>query len=269
MLDCDRCRGWYHGNCVGVTKDKLPPIWLCDDCTLTCIVAEQNRAFADHRRTKRLIPDFPSQGAGGDDDVVTVDDDVIMRQIMLNHMTGLAHIGADVRYSRQFQLARWIEELELHHDDEAIHVSSVADKDKEDGKVRDAEFICAHLMEQWNEESTSPESGAQLSAEANGRVARTLVATSSGLLTSFPRLLGVLVKLMGDQHAPSLRKQSVKAISLVIQTDPMLMLNDTVGKAVAARFQDEGISVRESAVRLSVITSCSAPNLPTHSIQVC
>ncbi|MGH7974503.1 MAG: hypothetical protein ACREBR_03160 [bacterium] len=249
-----------------MTKDKLPPIWLCD-YTLTCIVAELTRAFADHRRTQRLIPDFPSQAAGGDDDVVTVDDDVIMRPIMLNHMTGLAHIGADVRYSRQFQLARWIEELELHHDDEPTHVE--ADKDKVDGKVRDAEFMCAHLLEQWNEESTSPESGAQLSAEANGRVARTLVATSSGLVTSFPRLLGVLVKLRGDQHAPSLRKLSVKAISLVIQTDPMLMLNDTVGKAVAARFQDEGISVRESAVRLSVITSCSAPNFPTHSIQVC
>ena len=34
MLDCDRCHGWFHGSCVGMKKDNLPEIWICDECTL-------------------------------------------------------------------------------------------------------------------------------------------------------------------------------------------------------------------------------------------
>ena len=34
MIQCDRCKEWYHGNCIGVTKRKAKSMdaYICDGC---------------------------------------------------------------------------------------------------------------------------------------------------------------------------------------------------------------------------------------------
>lgn len=34
MIECDRCKEWYHGNCIGITKRKARSIdtYICDGC---------------------------------------------------------------------------------------------------------------------------------------------------------------------------------------------------------------------------------------------
>ena len=62
--------------------------------------------------------------------------------------------------------------------------------------------------------------------------------------------LGVIIALMGDENAGSLRKLAVKALSRIVKVDSSLMSKDQIRDAVAKRFNDEAISVREAAVSL-------------------
>ena len=80
-------------------------------------------------------------------------------------------------------------------------------------------------------------------------------------VANFPRILGVLVALMGDGDVTSLRKLAVKAISQVVRADSSLMSKGMIRDAVSKRFQDEAISVREAVVTLVGVYVLQVPNL--------
>jgi hypothetical protein len=33
MIDCDRCRAWFHIRCLGIDANSIPTIWTCSSCT--------------------------------------------------------------------------------------------------------------------------------------------------------------------------------------------------------------------------------------------
>lgn len=44
MIQCDRCKEWYHGNCIGITKRKAKSIenYICDACNENNSTAEDS-----------------------------------------------------------------------------------------------------------------------------------------------------------------------------------------------------------------------------------
>lgn len=239
MLDCDRCHSWFHGSCIGITKDTVPDVWFCDDCTLQTAVLDQAKVFA--------------RSSGGSQALTTKDHNHVMRQFLLSHLSRNAQSSPSPQADRARELfiAIWVKELTMEM--------------KGWGKpgTFDLEMVRSHVVAQWSPPTSRMEQHRRpksfLTEDGNQRVISSLVA-SSELSASFPRLLGVLLKLMGDKIA-SLRKLSLKAFLQVVNVDPALMAQPSVRKEVSRSFHDEAISVREAAVSLVGDYVLQSPNI--------
>jgi len=235
MIDCDRCHSWHHGSCVGISKDTVPDIWLCDDCTLQTTVVEQAKVFA--------------RGSRDSDSLTSTDHNHVLRQLLLSYLSWTAQASHSqiAERAREFLIASWVKQLE--GSDETVGCFDL-------GLVRN------FAISQWTLPTLQPNQQrprAHLTDDGNQRIMTSLVA-SSELCVSFNRLLGVILRLMGDKLA-SLRKLSVKAILQVVNIDPALMAQPTVRKEVSRCFHDESISVREAAVSLVGDYIMQSPNL--------
>ena len=209
MINCDSCHDWYHGECVGITKDNISRVWICDDCRLRQMVVEETRAFAERSRRHQL------KGFSGGSDCIS--DTHIFRQLLLNHLTGQVIMSKSlaVQFARQMHLAQWIEELNATKPTES----------ENDGSAIVRRLLSDHFLEQWDgplasqrDKSDFAVGGSSrrcLNKEGNVRLMLNLTATKSGLVLSFPRQLGLLIQLMADEGQVSVRKLSVKAISQV------------------------------------------------------
>mmetsp|Transcript_29228 Transcript_29228/g.60734 ORF Transcript_29228/g.60734 Transcript_29228/m.60734 type:complete len:1733 (-) Transcript_29228:882-6080(-) len=240
MLDCDRCHSWYHGSCVGITKDTVPEVWLCDDCILQTVILEQAKVFA--------------RGNGNSRPLTTSDHNHVLRQLLLSHLSKKSHtfLSPQAERAREFWIATWVKELTL-----SKNISN-------DVGTFDLRLVRSHVIAQWPYSRLQEHRNSlskYLSTDGYQRIMTCLVA-STELSQNFPRLLGVLLRLVGDGMA-SIRKLSLKAILQVVNVDPALMAQPSVRKEVSRCFHDEAISVREAAVSLVGDYVLQTPNLAT------
>lgn len=224
MLDCDRCHSWFHGNCVGVAKDNLPEVWICDECTMQLLVLEQ---------TKLLTAQCDKTGNTDQIEMgeITEEDQAhLMKILLLNFLSNHAKAtkSSNIAIARKFHLAKFIQDVNdlrnLKNNNGGTHTLSYLD----------VEILCAHLMGMWNLPDASDTGNNMihqsnkceyLSEEGNAKLMLTLYACqTNNLASSFPRLLGVLLSLMGDERTVSLRKLAVKAVSQVVKVDASLMV---------------------------------------------
>jgi len=197
MLDCDRCHKWFHGSCVDVRKDNLPNLWICDDCKLQVLLIEQQQKFIElFNRGKRNKKSITSNEAGNI---------FPLQHLLLDHF-GSSHdekISYQMLKAREFYLAKWI--------DGNVKASAVdTTKKTMDSKAR-AEFLTKHFLERWEFYHQTP---GEITLAGSSKLMLSLAVETYDITTSFPHLLGVLVKLMEDKVV-HLRKLSVKAISKV------------------------------------------------------
>lgn len=205
MLDCDRCHAWFHGSCVDITKDKLPEVWICDNCKMQMIVIEQTKTITERilRKERASIEKYQ------------LDEKCVFQQLLLNYFSGMddSKESEQTRKAREFHLAKWIQAHTM-----AVERTITADPKKKDKRINlsriESQFMCKYFLEQW--ESQSNDSG-HLSADGCSKLMLALAVKIYDSITSFPHFLGVLVKLMGDKLVP-IRKLSVKAISQVIRS---------------------------------------------------
>ena len=255
MMDCDRCHSWYHGSCIGITKDIVPDVWLCDDCTLQTAVLEQAQVFA--------------RGSDTSASLTTYDHSHALRQLLLHQATrnSESSMNTQIESVREFLIATWCKNLVVA---KTQNTPGNFDLDlvRSHGRCLLYSFsllqvhlfsrihLSAHFyfsaIAQWSQETETVQQkqieAPRLSADGLDRITKALIA-SSELSTSMAKLVGVLLRLMSDDMA-SLRKLSVKAILQVVNADPSLMANSSVRKAVSRCFHDPSISVREAAVSL-------------------
>ena len=206
------------------------------------MVIEESKDFAN-RSNRRKRSSSEMAGTGDEAGASTgIDDVYVMRQLLLNF---LASTKSPLnKAAREVHLAQWIEECEQargSNDQDAVI----------DAEVKEATYLDLwHLPNQDGSENTMVAKKKYLTDEGNGKLMESLAAINSDLSTSFPRLLGVILGLMGDPNSTALRKLALKAISTIMLVDPKLMHQKMVSAAVAQRFQDEAISVREASVSL-------------------
>ena len=238
MVDCDRCHSWYHGSCVGITKDTVPDAWFCDDCTLQTTILDQSKIFA--------------RGVADTDSLTSKDHNHVLRQFLLGYLSRTAQTSSSPQAdkAREFLLSTWVKDLILQKNS------------SEKSGAFDLGLVRSHAIAQWSppdQQQHYNSTSTHLTDDGNKRIMSSLVA-SSELSTSFPRLLGVLLRLMADNMA-SLRKLSLKAFLQVVNADPALMKQPSVRREVSRCFHDEAISVREAAVSLVGDYALQSPNL--------
>ena len=243
-LDCDRCHRWFHGNCLRIAKDYTPTHWHCDECKMILLATSQVGLQFDEEK-----------------DLGKEERAHIMRIVLLNFIS--QQLGKTqsmpLKDARQFHVAKFIKEADK------------TKKDEEEGS--DLPLVsCAQYLDMWTLPTdsygygkinplSSSMSHEYLSEAGNTKVMIALNSSKSELVANFPRILGVLVALMGDGDVTSLRKLAVKAISQVVRADSSLMSKGMIRDAVSKRFQDEAISVREAVVTLVGVYVLQVPNL--------
>jgi len=264
MLDCDRCHHWFHMSCVGVAKDNLPDSYICDECKIQVLVIHQiNALVTTAKKLDKSKVDLPTE-LGHEDKVH------IMRTLLLNflsHQVGVTK-SISVEAARDFFLAKCIQDIE------GIQLNG----DVEHG-VLSQKMMQDHLQHLWhnretyfhkaseyslmtNLESTQLNDKCEyLSQEGNSKLMLTLIASKSSVVAMFPYIIGVIVRLMGDEGVVSLRKLSVKALSQIVYVEPNIMTRTQIRDAVSKRCHDSAISVREAAVSLVGAYVLQSPEL--------
>ena len=239
MLKCDRCKAWYHGDCIGVSRDALPEKWLCDGCQFDRIV--------DIERDRNM--NLGESGCSPD----LIDRPYCMRRLVIDYLSILS-LNSDltgIKDAYEFQLARWLKELDT------------ANANNDNVVANDNSSLISGLIELWDPRS-SPTfnvgdntmnskslSGmlSHLSDEGRSRMVVDFICKLSTLLTSFKSQVGRIVKLL-ESPSKSVRKLSLKAIEKIADADSNLMTNPFIRNAVTRRFSDESISVRDAVVSL-------------------
>jgi cohesin loading factor subunit SCC2 len=228
MVDCDRCHSWYHGSCIGITKDTVPDQWFCDECKLQTAILDQAKVF--------------KRSNDGTMTLTSKDHNHVLRQFLLGYLSRIALSPSPPSPQnekiRQFFISSWVRDIMLQK------------KSSDGGGTFDLGLVQSHVIAQWSPPSHQMKyhSYFSLTDHANSRIMTTLV-TCAPLSASFPQLLGVLLRLMGDDMT-SLRKLSLKAFMQVANVDPALMSQPSVRKEVSRCFHDAAISVREAAIGL-------------------
>ncbi len=241
-LDCDRCHRWFHGNCLRIAKDHTPTNWNCDECKMILLAKKQ------------LGLQFDDEKDLDEDERVH-----IMRTVLLNFMSyqlKTTSFSMPLKDARIFHLVKFVKDAEKVECEKGTRplVSF----------LQYLEILNTSKVT-YDESETIPSSSAMsheyLSEAGNTKLMVALNASKSELVASFPRLLGVLVALMGDEEVPHLRKGAVKAISQVVRSDSLLMSKKMLRDAVSERFNDDAISVREAVVSLVGVYVLQMPDL--------
>ena len=240
-LDCDRCHRWFHGNCLRIAKDYTPTLWHCDECKMILLAMKQ-------------------LGLQFDDDKDLKENERvhIMRIVLLNFISHQLERSQSMwlRDAQQFHIAKFVKDCEKI-DNTKNHRPSISHSQYLDMWNVNSE----HYTRSRDLSSTSAMSHEYLSEAGNTKVMIALNASKSLLAANFPRILGVLVALMGDEDVTYLRKGSIKAISQVMQADSSLMSKRMIRDAISKRFKDNAISVREAVVTLVGVYVLQTPDL--------
>jgi cohesin loading factor subunit SCC2 len=224
MVDCDRCHSWYHGSCVTITKDSVPDQWFCDDCKLQTAILDQAKVFG--------------RSHDGSEALTSKDHNHVFRQVLLGYLSNIAQSSSSIpaEKTRQFLIASWVRDISRMQNSDG------------NGSF-DIELVRTYVISQWSSPSQQQQSSYMNLTDHGLSKVMTALMASSQLSTSFGQLLGVLLKLMGDDMT-ALRKLSLKAFLQVATADPALMSNPSVRKEVSRCFHDPAISVREAAIGL-------------------
>ena len=236
ILSCDRCKTWYHGDCVGVSRGTLPEKWLCDGCQFGRIVE-----FERDRNVNLGELGCPSN---------LIDRTHCLRRLVIDYVSTLTKNPGlkGIRDVYGFQLARWLKKIETMNE----KGNCIGEKDTLP--------LIASLIELWDPQYSEAifqgkNSGSLngmlncLSDEGRSRIVVDFICKLSSLFTAFKNQVGRIVKLL-ESPSKSVRKLSLKAIEKIADADPNLMTIPFIRDAVRRRFSDESISVRDAVVSL-------------------
>jgi cohesin loading factor subunit SCC2 len=236
FLNCDRCETWFHGDCVGISRETQPDRWLCDGCQLgEAVLIEREH------NTNLGVLGCPSELIGRS---------YCVRRLLIDHLF-LLHAKTEqtvVKDAYQFQLARWLNNFRLSN-------SQAPQSGKQEDEASVALAFVSFLLDIWDPAEMHQERGVstskmlRLSDEGRGRMMVDVMTNLSGLLSSFQSQVAYILSLLDDSNT-RFRKLSLKAIERIANADPSLMLKSKFRKAVFHRFSDEAISVREAVVSL-------------------
>ncbi|KAL3916072.1 MAG: hypothetical protein SGILL_005346, partial [Bacillariaceae sp.] len=234
-LNCDRCKTWYHGDCVGISRHTQPEKWLCDPCQLDRIVDFER----DHNTNMGELG-CPLE---------LIDRPYCMRRLLIDYLSYVLENSDQkgVQDAYSFHLARWMNALESSNNREGSNNGKSA--------TTNNASVISRLLDMWDPTPDRLAAGSLsgmlqcISDEGRSRMVVDLATNLSGLLKSFPDQVSFIVKLL-DASSNSVRKLALKAIEKIGDADPQLMLVPFIRKAVSRRFSDASISVRDAAVSL-------------------
>eukprot|EP00897_Mesotaenium_endlicherianum_P005542 jgi/Mesen1/5015/ME000025S04414 len=237
-LSCKRCERLFHNECVGVSDHEIATRgWLCQLChckgQLAALMqsAEGERPPVDNRSSE-------AEGRKSEDvaerlNIIEskVEAAHIAQQLLLNYLAAAVTEDPAASDARRFYLCQWLREESQVNEGEPPDIAFHWRRYQPGGNAADIGTTQCCLQR-----------------DSILRVARALRQQSS-LARAFDRILKALLECL-DEQSPMPRAKALKAISAVVETDPMMLRDLRVQRVVEKRFLDSAISVREAATDL-------------------
>jgi hypothetical protein len=285
LLDCDECKVWYHGSCVGVTEEELGKIktWVCESCQLRENLLQQQQKkqkllmkkhgesvgplISPNRHGKAEEIKSESQPRSSEEQEpaefdqidsaeVSLVSDFVLKALILNYLTDLQGDELCLQ-GRQTHIAMWINRSQAKNstnDEENNYSSSLQRKSSKLTRQCDAEDLtfCLINFRPEVEAKESMKSAEKAKFTPHRQViirAATQLACDRLLVASFHKMLAVLL-MATMQNLPAHRARAIAAISLLIKVDPSLLNDSTVRSHLLKRVVDKSPSAREASIEL-------------------
>ncbi|KAL4184364.1 hypothetical protein AMTRI_Chr10g225240 [Amborella trichopoda] len=225
LIVCQGCNRCFHGDCLGITGADTPTrAWLCQ----LCLCRRQLVFLQSYCKSQSEIDGSKSRGTGTTADslpaIVGVD---ILQQILLNYLPEAGSADDMHLFARWFSLCLWFKDDPRSQKKFVYHVARMKSK----GPVHGFGFTSSSL----------PRDSIKRISLALGR--------NSSFARGFDKILDLLLASLREK-SPIIRAKALRAVSVIVETDPEVLGEKHVQNAVEGRFLDSAISVREAAMEL-------------------
>jgi hypothetical protein len=178
----------------------------------------------------------------------TVNRVFVLRQVIMNHLRLQTNVDPSVNFARQFSLSTWFSEPVMLKDVGASKREALEEKQlycvSWDAASSSRSTIAASSTSYLSSQKNTP----QLSLRANVYAALELTC----LLPSFQNVSTLLDQMLTclRDNSPSFRARTMKAISIIVDSNPDLIGVESFNSAIKGRFVDCSTAVREAVVDL-------------------
>ena len=254
MVQCDKCRFWYHFACVGVSGNIAKKIWLCSKCELSSEFEEIKKLFH-----------FDEMDFSDSDNMLGM---LIFCSQHLIH-TKLVELGfehhqlnsGNLNDARCLLLCQWNEEA-------VDFLQNVENRDDFPCRWKITQLLYQECFSKW---MTKPDdfakSKTKLSFSDTFRLLRFYSCQRAKVKENFDLTVNLIVsQLMENQNA--IRRDAMKSLNMIIDVDPDILAEKDIKDAVACCLQDSAISVRKQTVDLVETFISQRPVLAGHYIEL-
>eukprot|EP00257_Ricinus_communis_P019908 XP_015579021.1 sister chromatid cohesion protein SCC2 [Ricinus communis] len=226
LFMCQGCHRLFHADCMGVRENEAPNrSWHCQICVcekqLLVLQSYCNSQLKDEgkKNNNRLEKKYKAC-----DPITKVE---IVQQLLLNYLQDSVSADDVHLFVRWFYLCLWYKDDPKSQQKLIYYLTRL----KSNLVVRDSGTTYSKLMK-----------------DSVKRITLALGQNSS-FSRGFDKILHMLLASLRE-NSPVIRAKALRAVSIIVETDPEVLRDKRVQLAVEGRFCDSAISVREAALEL-------------------
>ncbi|XAR51675.1 hypothetical protein NMG60_11006373 [Bertholletia excelsa] len=221
---CQGCQRLFHADCMGVREHEVPTRgWYCQFChckkQLLVLQSYCNSHCKDDGKKS-----YSEKTSEVTDSIAKVE---LVQQMLLNYLQDGGSTDDVHFFIRWFYLCLWY---------------------KDDPHSREKFYCYLARLKSNDIVRNSGIVSSLLTRDSVKKIALAL-AQNNSFSRGFDKILHLLLVSLRE-NSPVIRTKALRAVSLIVETDPEVLCDKLVQKAVEGRFCDSSISVREAALEL-------------------
>ncbi|CAN0857844.1 Sister chromatid cohesion protein SCC2 [Linum grandiflorum] len=226
LFVCQGCNRLFHADCMGAREREVTRNWYCQICLckkqLLVLQSFSKMQCKDERRGNKSR----SSKCPETSDIIVPKVEII-QQTLLHYLQDSVSADDMHHFICWFYLCLWYKD----------------DPKSEQRLTYDLTRLKSNLIVR-----DSGTSHSTLTRESFKKITRALGQNSS-FARGFDKILHLLLASLRE-NSPVIRAKALRAVSIIVETDPGVLRDKRVQIAVEGRFCDSAISVREAALEL-------------------
>ena len=244
MVQCDRCKCWYHFECVNVGGHVAEKIWCCDNCSLYGEVLKLNEA----EEVGSILTQVDLE-----DDILKEQHFMFLAQQLLLQNLRAQHSGSESTVSEaiQYFLSQW------NHDNRRF-----VEGDRESYPKLYALYSYGFKLSisQWKLATEGMVMSSALGRQDIMKLMRFIRRNRPLFQDGFETCLKHLIANLHNEQI-AVRRDAMKALSAIVESDPDILGESTVKVAVDACLRDVAKAVRKQTMDLIGTFIAKCPHL--------
>ncbi|KAF7851562.1 hypothetical protein BT93_L3652 [Corymbia citriodora subsp. variegata] len=223
LFTCQSCRRLFHAECMGAREHEVPDhSWSCQFCICRKqLVVLQSFCKSHCKDTKRNRVDKDPESFGS---ITNIE---VVQQLLLNFLQDSSSADDVHVFVRWFYLCLWYKDDPKFQENFFYYLARLKSKTV----VRDSGTVSSTLTRDYIKKITLA------------------MGQKNSFSRGFDKILHMLLASLRE-NSPVIRAKALKAVSIIVETDPEVLRDRRVQLAVEGRFCDSAISVREAALEL-------------------